>query len=158
MPARPEDRSVNFNYVIPGSVRSHLERYCDQNLISPSRLVRRLILEYVEGDRVLEEHPVHPEGKRTSVTLPERLLNAFEEKIEADGHSTKAAVIAALLGQFLPGRVLAPDTETVRVEADLPADIFSTIYGSYGPGPINEVLVKALTSLANQSKLTKESV
>jgi len=156
-----EDRSVNFNYVIPGNLQAYLERYCDQNLISPSRLIRRLILEYIEGDRELDEKPEHPTGKRTTVSLPGRLLEAFEAQIEKDGGPTKAAVIAALLGQFLPGRVLTPDTETVRIESDLPADVFSTIYEAYGPGPINEVMVKALSALAKQakqSKMTKETV
>ena len=158
MPAPPNHHSVTFNYVIPGDLNGLLELYSKQNLISSSKLVRRLILEYVEGDRNFPVPPKHPSGKRTSVALTERLLHVFEAKIVDEGHSTKAAVIAALLAQFLPGRVLDPDTETVRVEADLPTDIFSTIYGVYGPGPINEVVVKAMTALANQSKLTKESV
>ncbi len=140
-----EAYTVQLNYVIPASLDILLTRYCEQNMSSPSALIRRLVLEYVEHDRDIDK-AIHPKGRRTTVTLPQRLLEALEVRIEDDGHETKAAVIAALLGQFLPSRV--HNEQTVHVALDVPADVFSVIYGEFGPGPVESVFKSAMGSLS----------
>jgi len=148
-----DDHTVQLNYVIPDELGSLLARYCEQNMTPSSALMRRLILEYVEGDRPVEVAE-HPRGRRTTVSLQSRLLTAFESKVEADNHPTKAAVIAALLAGFLPNRVHSG--ETVRVELDLSTDVFNRIYESFGPGPLDVVITKALHNLSERCEYTKE--
>ena len=148
-----DDHTVQLNYVIPVALEDLLARYCKQNLVSPSALIRRLILEYVEGDRYIEPGK-HPVGRRTTAILPSRLLGGFELQVMSNGHSTKASVIAALLSGFLPGRVYAG--ETVRVEIDLPVEVFGKVYERYGPGPVDRVFSKALTEISEQ-ELTREA-
>lgn len=150
-----KDHTVQLNYVIPDKLEDLLSRYCRQNLVSPSALIRRLILEYVEGDRSIKPSD-HPKGRRTTVALPERLLNAFEQEIQDNHHGTKAAVIATLLSGFLPNRVHSGDT--IRLEADLPVEVFNLIYSRYGPGPIETVIVKALQDITESIQLVKETV
>ena len=152
----PGDQMVQLNYVIPDELESLLTRYCEQNLASPSALIRRLIGDYLDGTTKIGA-VTHPRGRRTTVALPEKLLFAFEEKIFEEGHRTKAAVIAALLSKFLPSRVLSDST--MRVEATMPTEVFNKIYEVYGPGPVDAVVVTALSDLArthNQSKITEE--
>ena len=149
-----EDRTVQLNYVIPIHLEDLLTRYCSQNLVSPSALLRQLVLEYVEGDRHIEPCE-HPKGRRTTVALPARLLEALEQHITSGGHATKASVIAALLSAFLPNRVLSG--ETVNIEAALPVEVLNKVYDRYGPGPLSEVIQKALQSVADQIELSKEA-
>lgn len=136
-----EEQPVQLNYVIPEELGNMLADYCEQNMTTPSLLIRQLILEYVEGDRVVSD-PVHPRGRRTTVVLPQRLLQAFESQIEDHKHGTKAAVIAALLGNFLPPRIDPGDK--VRVELEIPTDVFNLVSERFGPGPVDDVIIKAL--------------
>jgi hypothetical protein len=151
------DQPTQLNYVVPQDVQSLLERYCDQTLISPSSLIRHLVAEFVDGSRTLEGAPFnHPQGRRTTVVLPERLLAAFEKKLDAEDFGTKAAVLAALLRAYLPPRVT--DGETVRVEVNLPTSIYQKIGEIYGPGPAEALVLKALEDIADRSaQLTKEA-
>ena len=147
-----EDHQVQLNYVIPVSLEDLLTRYCRQNLVSPSALVRRLILEYVEGDKVI--HPgEHPKGRRSTVALQGLLLLGFERSIKANGHTTKASVIAALLNDFLPHRVFSGDV--VPVTIDLPVEVFNRLIERYGPGPVSAVILTALQESAAESALVK---
>ena len=147
-----DEHPVQLNYVIPEELGNLLGRYCEQNMVTPSSLIRRLVLEYVEGDRSIDDTE-HPRGRRTTVVLPQRLLLAFESKVEAQKHRTKAAVIAALLGDFLPNRVHSGDT--IRVEVDLPTDVFNDIYSLYGPGPIDSVIAKALRTIHERQSIAE---
>lgn len=153
-----DDHPVQLNYVIPTDLQDLLARYCTQNLVSPSALVRRLILEYVEGDKSITPGD-HPKGRRTTVALGSRLLSAFEQRVMDDGFdATKASVIAALLSDFLPNRVHSGDT--VRVELDLPVEVFNRVVSRYGPGPTEDVIKKALEEIPahGESKLIEEAV
>jgi len=123
--------------------------------MKPGPLVRRLITDFLKGELGISRDPeklVHPQGRRTSVDLPTRSLKALEERAEQLGAQTKAAVIAALLEDFLPSRVNTDGIEKINIE--IPAPIFSKIYTRYGPGPNEEVLVEALCDLIqkNESK------
>ena len=150
-----EDRMVQLNYVIPIHLEDLLTRYCKQNLVSPSALIRRLILEVVEGDCDISpgEHPV---GRRTTAALSQRLLQAFESKLDNSGPVTKAAAIAALLSDFLPPRVYAG--ETINVSLDLPVEVFNKLYDVYGPGPVDAVMGKALAAQAASKEMIKEII
>ncbi len=64
--------------------------------------------------------------------------------------SWKAAVIAALLRDFLPPRVLRDSTEKLTVE--IPVGILSKIYSRYGPGPFEKVVIEALCDLIQKNK------
>lgn len=150
-----EDRTVQLNYVIPIDLEDLLARYCKQNLVSPSALIRRLILEYIEGSRYISpgEHPV---GRRTTAALSTRLLNEFTRQIESRGHATKASVIAALLSDFLPNRVYSGDT--VKVAIDLPVEVFNKVYERYGPGPVETIFAAAMRDAARAAdKTVKEA-
>ena len=83
-------------------------------------------------------------------------MKAFEEEIKKNSHLTKAAVIASLLGEYLPHRVDAGDT--VHVGLDIPVKTFNKIYDRFGPGPVDAVVHKALASIAEQTIRTKENV
>lgn len=147
------DTHTRLNYVIPAQMEHLLTRYCVQTEMKPGPLVRRLITDFVKGEISLDVNALaHPQGRRTSVDLPARLLAAFEERCEQIKAPTKAALIAGLLGGFLPTRI---DTDTVeRITVGVPSAVFSKIYTQYGPGPSDEVIVTALCDLIqkNQSR------
>lgn len=147
------DTHTRLNYVIPAEMEHLLTRYCVQTEMKPGPLVRRLITDFIKGEvGVNLDKLTHPQGRRTSVDLPARLLAAFEERCEQIKAPTKAALIAGLLGDFLPTRV---DTDNVeRITVGVPSAVFSKIYERYGPGPNDEVIVDALCDLIqkNQSR------
>lgn len=154
LPSLPRKKAaeaqVHLNYVIPGRLEHLLAQYCAQTGAKPGPLVRRLISDFIKGDTGVNlDELEHPKGRRTSVDLPMRLLDALEVKCEEIGAPTKAALIAALLGDFLPPRV---DTEGVeKVTVAIPTSIFSKIYARYGPGPTEEVVVDALCDLIQKN-------
>lgn len=147
------DTHTRLNYVIPAEMEHLLTRYCVQTEMKPGPLVRRLITDFIKGEIGINLDKLeHPQGRRTSVDLPSRLLGAFEERCQQIGAPTKAAVIAGLLGDFLPTRVGEDRTENVSIA--VPSSIFSKIYAQYGPGPFDEVIINALCDLIqkNQSR------
>jgi hypothetical protein len=147
------DTQTRLNYVIPAKLEHLLGQYCTQTEMKSGPLVRRLVSDFLKGEIGINvEDLEHPKGRRTSVDLPGRLLAAFETRCEEIGAPTKAAVIAALLGDFLPPRVDTDGIEKIRV--DVPTSIYSKIYERYGPGPDDEVIVDALCDLIqkNQSR------
>lgn len=151
-PQKP-DTTTRLNYVIPNRLEHLLSQYCAQTQIRPGPLVRRLMGDFLKGEIEVDRDALeHPKGRRTSVDLPSRLLGAFEQRCEEIGAPTKAALIAALLGDFLPPRVNTDGIEKITVE--VPTSIYSKIYKRYGPGPDEEVLVEALCDLIqkNESK------
>jgi hypothetical protein len=153
-PAEPDGPHTRLNYVIPAEMERLLTQYCIQTEMKPGPLVRRLITDFCKGESniVIEKDLVHPQGRRTSVDLPARLLRAFEDRCDIVGAPTKAAMIAGLLGDFLPSRVA--DCGSERLAVTIPASIYSKIYRQYGPGPDDEVIVSALCDLIqkNQSR------
>jgi len=149
-PAPPETQT-RLNYVIPGNLEHLLARYCVQTEMKPGPLVRRLITDFMKGEIVLTQADLdHPRGKRTSVDLPVRLLDAFEGRCEEIKAPTKAAVIAALLREFLPPRVSTEGIEKIAVS--VPTTIYNKIYKRYGPGPAEEVIVEALCDLIQKNE------
>lgn len=150
-----ENHTVQLNYVIPQDLDGLLTQYCEQNLVSPSALVRQLILEYLEGDREVDAFD-HPRGRRTTVALTENLLKTFETTVDIRGHKTKASVIAALLYEYLPNRIHS--AETIRVDMELPVDVFNTIFEVFGPGPTDKVVQTALESVVNSLAPRSETV
>ena len=142
--------SVLLNYVIPPTLDHLLAQYCAQTEIRPGALVRRLVTDFLKGDvGVNVTDLVHPKGRRTSFNLPGRLLAALGAKCE-EIDATKAAVIAALLGDFLPPRVNTDGIEKIAVA--IPTSIYTKIYNRYGPGPDEEVLVEALCDLIQKNE------
>lgn len=158
MSERPAgDQPVQLNYVIPQDLDQLLEDYCKLTLISPSALVRSLIAEFVDGDRPIDPDTDHPRGRRTTVALPGRLLRAFEAKIQDEGHKTKAAVIGGLLQGYLPNRVSADTSDTVRVEVSLPTEISNYLFRKYGPGPAESLILRALDEFVSSDQISKET-
>lgn len=152
-PPQVPDTTTRLNYVIPNRLEHLLSQYCAQTQMRSGPLVRRLIGDFLKGEFDIDREALeHPKGRRTSVDLPSRTLAAFEERCEAIKAPTKAAVIAALLGAFLPPRVNTEGIEKVTVE--VPSSIYTKIYEYYGPGPDEEVFVEALCDLIqkNESK------
>ena len=152
------DQPIQLNYVIPSKLVDLLDRYCGQTLASPSAIIRRLISGFVEGSISFTDSEAakeHPQGRRTTVVLPSRLLRAFEEEITRRSLGTKAAVIAALLADFLPSRVLSDST--IRAEVEIPKGVFDKVYDLFGPGPVDEVVIKALQELVKQGEPVRET-
>lgn len=147
------EQQIQLNYVIPENLSVLLANYCGQNMVKPSLLIRRLVCDYVNGDRQISKVE-HPKGRRTTVALPSRLLDAFESKVEALGHRTKAAVIAALLGDFLPNRVMSG--ETVQVVVEMPSELFNRVSRAFGPGPNDIVVLRAVSRAVSELSM-KES-
>jgi hypothetical protein len=150
---RAPDSTTRLNYVIPNRLEHLLTQYCAQTQMKPGPLVRRLVGDFLKGEVGINVGDLeHPKGRRTSVDLPARLLAALEVRCEEIEAPTKAAVIAALLGDFLPPRVETEGIEKLTVS--VPTSIYTKIYKRYGPGPDEEVLVEALCDLIqkNESK------
>ena len=140
--------TAQLNYVIPHDLEALLARYCSQVGSKPAALIRHLISEFLKGELRIDVATLeHPKGRRTSLTLPERLLGSLEESAASFG-KTKAAIIASLLASFLPPRVDVADF--VRAEVDLPTEVFNQIYEIYGPGPLDAVIIAALRDLTSQ--------
>jgi len=140
-----------LNYVIPNRLAHLLARYCAQTEMKPGPLVRRLVTDFLKGEVGINlEDLKHPKGRRTQVVLPMRLLTVLEQRCEEIGAPTKAAVIAALLGDFLPPRVQIDDSEKITVA--IPAEIFNKIYKHYGPGPTEELVIEALCDLLQKNE------
>jgi len=154
LPSLPEPSpTTRLNYVIPKRLDRLLLQYCTQTQMKSGPLVRRLIGGFLQNEiSVRVDELEHPKGRRTSVDLPERLLMALEKRCEEIGAPTKAALIAGLLGDFLPPRVCDEGVEKVSIE--IPSTIYTKIYTHYGPGPHDEVFVEALCDLIqkNESK------
>lgn len=145
-----EETLTRFNYVIPNRLEHLLAQYCAQTGIRPGPLVRRLISDFLKGETGVNiEELDHPKGRRSQVDLPERLLNSLETRCQEIGAPTKAALIAALLGDFLPPRVDTDGIEKVTIE--VPTSIYQRIYERYGPGPKDEILVEALCDLIQKN-------
>jgi hypothetical protein len=141
---------VVLNYVLPPNLEHLLSQYCAQTQMKPGLLVRRLVSDFLKGETGVNLDDLkHPKGRRTSFSLSSRLLAALEERCEEIGAPTKAALIAALLGDFLPPRVNMEGIEKVTIE--VPTSIFSKIYELYGPGPTEEVVIEALCDLIQKN-------
>jgi hypothetical protein len=150
-PPKQADSQTSLNYVIPNRLAHLLARYCAQTGVKSSPLVRRLITDFLKGESGIDlEDLKHPNGRRTQVMLPARLLTALEQRCEEIEAPTKAAVIAALLADFLPPRVQIDDASTITVR--IPSEIFSKIYERYGPGPAEELVVEALCDLIQKTE------
>jgi len=157
LPSLPEPTKPNsttrLNYVIPNRLDRLLSQYCAQTQMKSGPLVRRLIVGFLKNEIAVQVNELeHPKGRRTSVDLPARLLTALEVRCEEIGVPTKAALIAGLLGDFLPPRVNDEGVEKVSIE--IPSTVYTKIYAHYGPGPDDEVFVEALCDLIqkNESK------
>lgn len=96
-------RYVTYNYSLPKSLAGRLADYCEQTGRSPSDVVRQLMLEYLEGDRIpsglsgASNKPI----VRSSLRLRSTTLKAFENEVAAQGRPSKACVLEALLRAFL---------------------------------------------------------
>ena len=147
---QPPESQTRLNYVIPAKLEHLLARYCAQTGAKSGPLVRRLITDFLKGEIGVNLSDLrHPRGKRTSVDLPCRLLEAFEQRCEEVGAPTKAALIAALLQEFLPPRVNITDIECITVS--VPTTILHKIHNYYGPGPDEEVMIEALCDLIQKN-------
>jgi len=150
IPQKAMEGQTRLNYVIPGRLEHLLTQYCAQTGAKPGPLVRRLVSDFLKGEVGINlEDMKHPKGRRTSVDLPVRLLDALEVKCEEIGAPTKAALIASLLGDFLPPRVNTDGIEKISIS--VPTWIYSKIYSYYGPGPDDEVFIEALCDLIQKN-------
>jgi hypothetical protein len=113
---------VRFNYVLSDEVDRQLTVYCDHTHRTAADVVRQVLIEWVDGDLVLQR-PMkdHPIGKRTNIDISSAVRNALEGRVAKEGHVSLSAVVNALLLRFLSARA-APtgDTLTVRLPVPLP--------------------------------------
>lgn len=144
------DFLVNLNYVLPTEISNILDTYCEQNLVSPSALIRRLICEYIEHNRDVQPK-AHPKGRRTTVSLNSKTLNLFDETVKSRKHGTKSSVIAALLMDFLPNRVLAAD-EMVNISVRLPKQVINALCYYYNSPDMEYVVVKTVNNVYDSIK------
>lgn len=130
---RRRDKFVVLNYSLPKELSSRLDNYCDQTGRTASEVVRQLVLEYVEGDRVLVGQVAHraaPTDARSSLRLRSATLRAFEDKLSTERTSpTRGAALSTLLANFLD-----------RTKAPAPRVIV--------PVPVSTAIISILTSRA----------
>ena len=143
---------VQLNYVLPEELDDLLQRYCEQNFALPAAVVRHLIGDFVSGALKVDSPLEHPKGRRTTATLPVRLLDAFEAKTEAEIKGTKAAVIAFLLKGFLTPRTKTEDVVTLMVQ--VPTALLDQLAQE---GPPGEILVRWAQLVAATQNATKET-
>lgn len=113
---------AKLNYVIPKILDEALTSYCDQTGRSASDVIRQLLAEFIDGDRKLSGVAREvPNGVRSNMILPVRMLEALDTKLAAEGHGTRGAVISKLLYDFLEHRMgdLFAEPLTVTVEREL---------------------------------------
>lgn len=145
--------SVQLNYVIPDDVRADLDLYCERNYRNPSQVTLQLIDEYLTGDRDVERQETHPVGGRTSLRMRQHTLTALEKRTMDEGHKSKAALIAALLREFLEGRVDPASFVSVG-PFPLPTPLFDKIMEADGPGDIESLVLKRLEASFETQKET----
>lgn len=110
---------IKLNFVIPELIEKALEEYCDQTGRSASDLVRQLLSEFIDNDRKLSIPTKDtPDGVRSNMILPSRLLDALDEKIAMEGHTTRGSVISRLLQDFLENKVGEHFGEKVEITLD----------------------------------------
>ena len=117
---------VKINFVIPDDLDDDLNAYHGRTGRTPSEVVRQILVEWLEGDRVLVGLASHPTGRRTQTSLSQAASAALEERIAQKGLGTVAGVTAALLRPFLANRVLADapaDGPTVVIPVEVSADL-----------------------------------
>lgn len=113
---------AKLNYVIPKVLDDALTSYCDQTGRSASDVIRQLLAEFIDGDRKLSVAAREiPNGVRSNMILPGRMLEALDAKLASEGHGTRGAVIGRLLYDFLEHRMgdLFAETLSVTVEREL---------------------------------------
>lgn len=97
-----QKRDLHLNYVVPEDIDGPLETYCQETCRTATSVVRQVILEWLEGDlQIPSRVSERASGRRTSLLLKKRVMDAFEAKVWEDGHYSKGAVIAHLLRRFL---------------------------------------------------------
>lgn len=118
---------VRFNYVLSDETDRRLAAYCENTHRSASDVVRQVLIEWLDGDLVLQQPAgEHPSGKRTNITLPSVVRNAIEARLSKEGHVSLSAAVDALLGRFLTARAPTPsDAMTVRLK--LPLTLFQRL-------------------------------
>ena len=115
--------NVRLNYTISDAINEQLSNYCELTGRTASDLVRQLVSEVLEEDRKLPKPEIvetflsssERRDKRTDMWMSSRYLEALDEKLEEEGHSTKSGVIAFLLHDFLESRANHAGTEMVRI-------------------------------------------
>lgn len=117
-----------LNFVISGGNDTKLESYCERTSRNEADVIRQLVSEWVEGDRKLKTPAKnHPTGKRTNIPLGYGTLAAIDEKVRVEKHATTAAVIDALLSDFLANRASDSTEEKVTVHVALPVSVYTLL-------------------------------
>jgi metal-responsive CopG/Arc/MetJ family transcriptional regulator len=114
--------NVRLNYTISEELERSLNDYCELTGRSASDLVRQLICEVLEEDRVLPpaakviafDKASPRRERRTDMWVSPMTLKTFDSKVEQDGYPSKSAVIALLLTEFLRNRTNHTGEEMVR--------------------------------------------
>lgn len=114
---------ARLNFVIPNELDRKLTAYCDETNRTPTEVIRQLVIEWLEGDRLLAEKArTHPAGRRTNIVLSHASREALESLVRTEGHATTSAAVSALLGAFLAARPAAGEpTVVVRIRLLLSA-------------------------------------
>lgn len=108
---------VRLNFHIPEKVNDDLERYCADVGRHPTELIRQLVTEMVEGDRVLRGRLDEPSGgRRTSIMVSHIVLEALEQKANAEKKS-KASIVSNLLRYFLLARTPGDRTDAFQPDS-----------------------------------------
>lgn len=115
--------NVRLNYTISRTTDDMLTSYCEITGRTASDVVRQLVSEILEDDRQvpskarIEEFLRNGErrDRRTDMWISPQHLAALDEKLEAEGYSSKSIVISCLLHEFLSARSNHAREEMVRV-------------------------------------------
>jgi len=116
-------RHVTYNYSLPRELSVRLAGYCEAGGRTPSDVVRQLMLEYLEGDRIPTALSVVSNGPtvRSSLRLRATTLKTFEREVEVQGRPSKAVVLEALLRAFLDRspKIVKQVSTTVLLPAEI---------------------------------------
>jgi len=156
------DKFVVLNYSLPNELETRLDTYCDQTGRTASEVVRQLVLEYVEGDRVLTGvAPAVTPGRdsRSSLRLRSATLRAFEEKLSIERAApTRGSALSLLLSNFLDRTKAAPSRVIVPVPVATSILSILTAQAAIRGLPLDEHLAEIIqSSVARPEPVESES-
>lgn len=135
---------TKLNYVIPELLDEALAKYCEQTGRTASDVIRQLLTEYIDGDRKLSTPAREaPNGVRSNMMLPTKVLEALDQKIASEGNSTRGGTISRLLYDFLEHRMGSTFSETLSITIDRPT--YKKLYESSQKRgkPVEDLIVEA---------------
>ena len=146
---------VRLNYVIADELEISLLNYCKVTGRTASDVVRQLVCEFLEGDRLLPA-PARDvwtlarrkeKTRRTDMWVSPKTLAALDEQINVDRLGTRSDVIRRLLSCFLQDRSNHTAEESVRLTVFVSRDTYTRLRED--GAPFNRTPEETISKLSN---------